>query len=140
MVDRDTFERRLCKLEELLRDLRQLARIDRERFLEDRGLQAQAERWLQLAAECVVDLAFQLIADRGWSTPETKREAFETLERQGVISPELADDLAAWAGLRNVLVHLDLKIDHSQLYRTLTGELDQLEDFARALALRLEEE
>ena len=133
MVDRDTFERRLRKLEELLRDLRQLARVERERFLEDRGLQAQAERWLQLAAECVVDLAFQLIAERGWPTPDTKREAFETLRSQGVISPELAEHLAGWAGLRNVLVHLYLKIDHQQLYRTLTGELDPLEEFARAL-------
>lgn len=133
MVDRETFELRLGKLEEVLLDLRRLAKVERRRFLEDRGLQAQAERWLQLAAECVVDLAFQLIADRGWPTPDTKREAFETLERQGVISAELAEALAGWAGLRNVLVHLYLRIDHEQLYRTLTGELDQLEDFARAL-------
>ena len=54
MVDRDVFDRRLAKLEALLRDL---ARVERERFLVDRSLQAQAERWLQLAAECTLDLA-----------------------------------------------------------------------------------
>ena len=57
MVDRDVLDRRLAKLEALLRDLRELARVERERFLADRGLQAQAERWLQLAAECTLDLA-----------------------------------------------------------------------------------
>jgi len=40
LVDRDVFDRRLAKLEALLRDLRELARVERERFLADRGLQA----------------------------------------------------------------------------------------------------
>jgi uncharacterized protein YutE (UPF0331/DUF86 family) len=73
LVDRDVFDRRLGKLEELLRDLRRLAAIDRTRFLSDHGLQAQAERWLQLAAECALDLAHHLIAERGWKAPASDR-------------------------------------------------------------------
>jgi hypothetical protein len=49
LVDRDAFDRRLAKLEELLGDLRRIAPRrpeDRNAFLVDRGLQAQAERWL----------------------------------------------------------------------------------------------
>ena len=64
MVDRDVFDRRLAKLETLLRDLRSLSKVERAAFLSDRALQAQAERWLQLAAECALDLAHHLIADR----------------------------------------------------------------------------
>ncbi|MGH7337257.1 MAG: DUF86 domain-containing protein, partial [Myxococcota bacterium] len=63
----------------MLRDLRSLPANERARFLADRGLQAQAERWLQLAAECAIDLAHHLIADRGWKTPASYREAFEIL-------------------------------------------------------------
>lgn len=44
MVDRDVFERRLARIELLLRDLRALARIERERFLAD------------LAAQCALSL------------------------------------------------------------------------------------
>ena len=79
MVDREVFDRRLAKLEELLRDLRTLARTERAAFLTDRGQKAQAERWLQLAAECTLDLAHHLIAERGWKTPTTYRETFEIL-------------------------------------------------------------
>ena len=111
MVDREVFERRLAKLEELLRDLRTLAVVDREAFLRDRGLRAQAERWLQLAAECTLDLAHHLIADRGWKTPSTYREAFEILRAEGVIDAALAEQMQAWAGLRNVLTHLYLEVD-----------------------------
>jgi uncharacterized protein YutE (UPF0331/DUF86 family) len=134
LVDRETFDRRLAKLEQLLRDLRGFATVDEGAFLRDRGLQAQAERWLHLAAECCVDLAHHLIADRGWRTPATYREAFEILRDEGVLRAELAAQMSGWAGLRNVLVHLYLDVDHALLHRVITLELDQLEQYARSLA------
>lgn len=56
MVDRETFDRRLAMLEELLRRLRGVVVEGRERFLVDVALQTQAERWLHLAGECALDL------------------------------------------------------------------------------------
>ena len=140
MVDRDVFERRLARLEVLLRDLRVLARTPRERFLGDRGLQAQAERWLQLAAECALDLAHHLIASRGWPVPSTYREAFQILEREGVLTSDLSHRMQGWAGLRNVLTHLYLEIDHERVYAVLTSELDALETYAAALSRALDGE
>ena len=137
LVDREVFDRRLAKLEELLRDLRSLAATDREAFLADRGLEAQAERWLQLAAECALDLAHHLIADRGWKTPATYREAFEVLRAEGVLDVGLAEQMQDWAGLRNVLTHLYLEVDHERLYEILRGELGQLERYAAALSQEL---
>lgn len=134
MVDRDVFEGRLARLEELLRHLRRLAQADRQAFLRDPGLQAQAERWLHLAAEGCLDLAHHLIADRGWRTPETYRDAFVVLREEGALSEELAGRMEDWAGLRNVLVHLYLDVDHALLWRILAEDLDDLEQFAAAIA------
>ncbi len=134
LVDRDVFDRRLGKLDELMRDLRALARADRATFLSDRGLQAQAERWLQLAAECALDLAHHLIAERGWKTPTTDREAFEILRAERVLDARLAERMQGWAGLRNVLTHLYLEVDHTRLHEILVGELDDLESYAAALS------
>ncbi len=134
MVDRDVFERRLARLEDLLRHLRRLARVDRQAFLRDAGLQAQAERWLHLAAEGCLDLAHHLIADQGWRTPETYRDTFVVLQEEGVLSEELAERMGAWAGLRNVLVHLYLDVDHALLWRILAEDLDDLEHFAATIA------
>lgn len=135
LVDRDVFDRRLARLEQLLRDLRALSgRASRDAFLRDRGLQAQAERWLHLAVECVLDLANHLIADRGWRTPTTYRETFAVLREQDVIDDELAQALAGWAGLRNVLVHLYLEVDQTRIWQILTRDLDQLESMAAAVA------
>jgi uncharacterized protein YutE (UPF0331/DUF86 family) len=41
--------------------------------------------------------------------------------------------MEGWAGLRNLLVHLYLEVDHERLWEILSTELDQLEAFARAV-------
>lgn len=133
MVDREVFDRRLGRLEAHLRDLHALARREREDFLADRGLQAQAERWTHLAVECALDLANHVIADRGWRTPESYRDAFHVLSEEGVIPVRLAEQMAGWAGLRNILVHAYLDIDHERLHEALRSELEQLANFAAAM-------
>jgi uncharacterized protein YutE (UPF0331/DUF86 family) len=131
--DRDVFDRRLDRLEQLIRRLRQLAGGERETFLREHELQAQAERWLHLAAQCVLDLAHHLIADRGWRTPSTYRDAFAVLHEQGVLAAELSSRMEGWAGLRNVLVHLYLEVDHEILFDILQNDLDELVSYAQAV-------
>ena len=138
MVDREVFDRRLAKLEDLLRRLRRLAAIPWETYRSDSAVQACAERWLHLAAECALDLAHHVIADRGWKTPVTYREAFQVLAAEGVITAERARQMEGWAGLRNVLVHLYLEVDHERLYEILSRDLDQLELYSADLSRALE--
>jgi uncharacterized protein YutE (UPF0331/DUF86 family) len=134
LVDLEVFNKRLSMLESVLADLRRLATLPRETFLQDRGLQAQAERWLHLAAEAALDIAHHLIADRGFRSPSTYREAFQVLKENGILDDALAVDMMGWAGLRNVLVHLYLDVDHAKLHEILTGDLDQLERYSVAVA------
>jgi uncharacterized protein YutE (UPF0331/DUF86 family) len=133
-------DRRLAKLESCLQQLRRLAPVERERFLNDTALQAQAERWLQLAAEATLDIAHHVIADRGWRTPATYRDAFTVLAENGVIDGELASQLAGWAGLRNVLVHLYLEVDHGLLHDVMSRDLGQLDRFAADVMRAIEQE
>ena len=134
MVDPEVFDRRLSKLEQLLKQLRQAAKNDWEAFRANEWLQASVERWLHLAAECTLDLAHHLIADRGWRTPTSYRESFQILEENRVLSTELARQMEEWAGLRNVLVHLYLDVDRRRLHEILTEDLDQLELYAEAVS------
>lgn len=134
MVDRSVFLRRLAKLEQLLEDLRPLTEIARSDFLADRAVQAQAERWLHLAAECAIDLANHLISDRGWRMPTTNRETFQVLAENGALPEVLAERMEGWAGFRNVLVHLYLEVDHDIVFDILTRDLDELRAYAARLA------
>jgi uncharacterized protein YutE (UPF0331/DUF86 family) len=100
----------------------------------DDKLQACTERWLQLAAECTLDLAHHLIADQGWRTPANCRESFQILQNEGVLPSELSIKMQNWAGLRNVLVHVYLELDHNRIYGIVQNELDQLGQYAAALS------
>ncbi|MEM8929584.1 MAG: DUF86 domain-containing protein [Acidobacteriota bacterium] len=133
MVDRDVFDRRREKFDEWLRRLRGIAEVDLDTFLGDPGLQAQAERWTHLVVESALDLGNHLIADRDWRSPTTNREVFRVLADHDVIDADLGRRLEGWAGLRNLLVHLYLEIDHRQIHRILRNDLDELRDFGRAI-------
>ena len=140
MVDREVFRLRLAKLEEYLHRLGELARRDRETVLGDPGLLAQLERWMHLAVEASIDLAQHLLSSRGWRTPTTHREAFQILREEKALSAQLGKQMEGWAGLRNVLVHLYLEIDHEQLWTALIEELSQLRDYAAAVTKILEDD
>jgi uncharacterized protein YutE (UPF0331/DUF86 family) len=140
LVDLDVFRLRLAKLDEFLGHLDEMARHEPSVLLGDPGLLAQTERWMHLVVEASLDLGQHLIAAKGWRTPATNREVFQILQDHGVIPPALGQQMQGWAGLRNVLVHLYLTIDHEQLLRILYEELDQPRAFAMALLTFLEDQ
>lgn len=141
MVDAEVLRRRLQKLEELLLGLSSLRDVPRSNFLTDRREQAVAERWLHLAAECVLDIAHHIISARGWREPRSFRDTIEVLVEQGVLGLALGQELALMAGLRNVLVHLYLDVDHSIVRDVIETRLDVFRDFAAAVQkLMLDEE
>jgi uncharacterized protein YutE (UPF0331/DUF86 family) len=133
LVDQEVWLKRLGRLEDLLKSLQNLGSTPLRTFLHDKGLQAQAERWLQLAIECCLDLANHLIADQAWHTPSSYRETFEILEQQLVLPAELAARMKKLASLRNVLVHMYLDIDYEIVFSVLQNELDDFRAYATAM-------
>jgi len=104
--DRFVVAARLTKIREyvaLLRKIRGLA--DERHFVNDPLVYGNAERYLQLAIQSVLDISHHIVADRTLPLPADSRSLFELLARQKVISRALAVKLAAMAGFRNILVH-----------------------------------
>ena len=134
MVDRFVVAARLTKIREyvaLLRKIRGLA--DERHFVNDPLVYGNAEWYLQLAIQSVLDISHHIVADRTLPLPADSRSLFELLARQKVISRALAVKLAAMAGFRNILVHEYLEIDRHRVYRALTTDLRDFESFIRAV-------
>lgn len=134
MVDRFVVTARITKIREyvaLLRKIRGLA--DERRFVSDPLIYGNAERYLQLAIQAVLDISHHIVADRNLPLPADSKSLFELLVRQKVLSKGLSVKLAAMAGLRNILVHEYLEIDRRRVYRALTTELRDFEAFIRAV-------
>jgi uncharacterized protein YutE (UPF0331/DUF86 family) len=134
VVDRFVVAARVTKIREyvaLLRKIRGLA--DERHFVNDPLIYGNAERYLQLAIQAVLDISHHIVADSDLPLPADSRSLFELLARQKVISKTLSVKLAAMAGFRNILVHEYLAIDRHRVYRALTTDLRDFESFIRAV-------
>ena len=106
---------------------------DERRFVSDPLIYGNAERYLQLAIQAVLDISHHIVADRNLALPPDSTSLFELLARQKVVSKPLSVKLASMAGFRNVLVHEYMEIDRRRVYRALTKELKDFESFVRAV-------
>lgn len=131
MLDREAIRRRLVKLDEYTRILRELRAAEQGQFVRDYHLYGLAERYLQLAIGCLLDVSNMLVSGLGLRKPERYQEAVDILAEAGVLSPELVRRLTGVAGFRNILVHEYLDIDRNLVYQYLHQGLDDLEAFAR---------
>lgn len=93
-----------------------------------------AERYLQLAIECAIDVGEMIISWKRLERAEENRDVFLILGREGVLDPELARSLAGAAGLRNVLVHQYGRLDRDKLRQAIRDDLKDLEAFATVVA------
>ena len=116
----DELSARLARLEPL--KSRSKAEFDAEPYLRD-----IAERNLEVAAQCVLDISHRLISLAGGPRPRDYYEAILHLGELGVLPPDFATHLAPLAGFRNILVHEYLEVDWQEVYRNL----QQLGDLAR---------
>lgn len=123
-------ERRLDELSERLARLQPLREKTRSAFHEDPYLRDIAERNLEVAAQCCIDICNRIISLEGATKP---RDYYEAILRQGelgVLPADFARTLAPLAGFRNILVHQYLSIDWDEVYAHLQ-RLDELKRFAR---------
>lgn len=88
------------------------------------------------AIEACIDIAHHLCSSEGWGPPDTNAEAMRVLGRNGVLSPGLADEMAAAVGFRDVLVHQYADVDHAITVERLADHAS-LREFARAVGVLL---
>lgn len=115
MVDRDLLSSRLSALDGYLAELRVFRERSRKEF------------------------AQHVISDLGLRQAEGYKDAIAVLREEGILEAELAEAVEGWMGLRNVLVHLYLKIDHGRTYDAITTGIGDLERFAARMAGYLSE-
>ncbi|MGI5837187.1 MAG: type VII toxin-antitoxin system HepT family RNase toxin [Chloroflexota bacterium] len=105
---------------------------DRAEFDADPYLRDIVERNLEVAAQCVIDIAHRIIALEKAKKPRDYYEAILRLGEIAVIPLDFARQLSLLAGFRNVLVHEYTAIDWDEVYRNLQN-LDDLARFSELI-------
>ncbi len=131
-VDRQAVESRLSLFRGYLEELERL----RSRAGEFQGslvLRMAVERLLQLAIECLLDVAQHVAVAKGGRPPESYTDSITVLEEAGLVDGERADLYRSIARFRNVLVHGYVRLKPEEVYRAWVRGLDDLRAMARDL-------
>ncbi len=88
---------------------------------------------LQRACETVTDTAMYIISTRKLGIPQTKKEAFQILEENKLISKEMCDSMKKMIGFRNIAIHDYKEIDEMILQDVIENHLPELEEFMKQM-------
>ena len=131
----DVLLNKVAVIERCLKRLREEFRGDPSR-LENQTVEDAIVLNLQRACEASIDLAMHVVAGKRMGIPQSSGEAFEMLEREGVIEADLAQGLRRMVGFRNVAVHAYQEIDRAILLSILKDQLGDFGALCRALLTR----
>jgi uncharacterized protein YutE (UPF0331/DUF86 family) len=135
LVDRYVVQARLAKIREYVALLRKIRRLADERsFVKDPLTYGNAERYLQLAIQAVLDISNHIVADMKLNLPADHKGLFDLLAAHKVLPVSLSKRLVPMAGFRNILVHEYLEIDRRRVYRALKDDLGDFEKFIKAVS------
>jgi uncharacterized protein YutE (UPF0331/DUF86 family) len=118
---------------------RAVARVREEYGGDDGNLVANQTRQdaivlnLQRACESSIDAAMRLVRVRRLGVPQESREAFDLLERAGLLPPELATQMRKMVGFRNIAVHDYQRLSLDIVRAIVTDRLDDFLLFARVV-------
>lgn len=133
MTGSERMREKLVELAEYIADLETAQNLTWQEFTQDKLSRRGIERTLQMAVECLLDLASMLIAANRWRAPETNRDAFLVLVEHAVLPAETLPRYEKMAGFRNILVHEYSKVDPAIVYAVLKNGQADFVAFADAI-------
>ena len=131
VADVEVVRDREGRIRTYLRDLKALSAMPEDAFLQNRERQYAILHALQLAIEASVDIATHICAADDLGIPASYAEAFDLLEKHGVLDLALAEEMRTMARFRNRIVHFYGAVDLRIVYRVAQ---ERLSDFNRYLA------
>lgn len=124
---------KLSLLDEYLKYLKEIQKVNKNSFLNDYHFHGLAERYLQLSIQVLIDLGQLIITEKQLSRPAEPQEIFSVLFNDKILSENLVNQLTGIVGFRNILVHEYGKIDREKVYEYLKDNLIIFEKYKKEI-------
>jgi uncharacterized protein YutE (UPF0331/DUF86 family) len=139
-IDWRSVRAKLRRIDQLIDQLVGIGAVDAARYANEPVTALAVERILTL----LVDLAFasnsHVVVVVLGRTPDTYAESFNLAAEAGMIDNELAKALRPSAGMRNVLVHDYLDVDHELVVGAIPLAVEQYREYVRQVASYLQQQ
>lgn len=133
-VDRQRVEGYISVLDEAVAQLRRLQGrfTSFEQFQADVDTRELCVHYLRIALEAVLDICRHFLAVVGLSLAELDTtNLIELAGEKGLLEPAFAHRIRGMAGMRNAIVHVYWRLDYQAIYRAVTEQLADFDEFAR---------
>jgi uncharacterized protein YutE (UPF0331/DUF86 family) len=134
MVRPEVILAKLERLDEYLGILKRLQRYSRAEFLAEAERYGSAERFLQLAIECLIDIGNHVVSDGALGATDWASDIPRRLCEAGIVDAGLRDVWVKLIGFRNVLVHEYVRLDRALVHDMLATRLGDFDNIRKALA------
>lgn len=126
--------KKLEQIQELIGELESLLNRPFLDFQSNRTISRAAERDLQLIIDIASDINTHILIERGSHVPDTYKQSFSDLIKEGVLVPGLGEKLTLGARVRNILVHeYDLEEDLQKFYLAAKDLLPHFKEYVETL-------
>ena len=133
MIDKILVEKKLRRIEEFLRELKNVEIGTIEEFKENVITRRFVERNIELAIEQMIEICKHFVSGLDLSEPETYSECFDMLAKEGVILEQSLDTFKSMVRFRNILIHAYEGVDDSITYGIYKRRLDDFEIFIKEI-------
>jgi uncharacterized protein YutE (UPF0331/DUF86 family) len=130
-IDRDRLIRIVDFLRAELADAKTFSTLSQEAYLQDSCLRRNVERWVENLVNASIDIGKIILASGGERVPQTYREILGNLKGLAGFDTKVAEDLAAFSKLRNILAHEYLDIRWARISAFLREAVEHYESLAR---------
>lgn len=92
---------------------------------------------IQRACEASIDLAMHIVSEKKLGIPQNSRDAFEVLEKNGLINNELMKRLKAMVGFRNIAVHNYQSVNLKIVAEIIEKHINDLKTFTSIILSKI---
>lgn len=132
-IDLPKIKQKIMFMQSNLDKLKKLQKVSKDIFIEDFRNVDSAKYLLQVTIEAMLDISNHIIARNRWGKPETNKESFEILAKQGVIEEEYINTYFTMAKFRNRIVHMYFNVSDEMIYEITQNNLDDFEFFIETI-------
>lgn len=119
VMSKEFLEKKIEQIQLLLRELGTLLERSFDIFKNDSIVIRAAERDFQLIVDLASDINTHILIERSKPTPDTYKQSFGDLAKEGILPDPLARLLIESAQVRNILVHeYDFEEDYQRFYES----------------------
>lgn len=124
---------KLERLDEYLKYLCEIQKVNKKSFMNDFHFFGLAERYFQLVIEIMFDVSKLILIYEDIEKPDQNQEVLSKLHGKKILPKKLIEKLSGIANFRNILVHDYEKIDRAIVYQKLQKNLDDFAAFKRCV-------